>query len=253
MHRIAIAMMFAAFTAMSLGSCGGGGKKDVADPDDVAGRTDGDAADPAEDEIEDGLELEGTKGHIDPNDAQPVIERSLQKIAACWQEKAAKQRWLGGHVEIKALVDKEGVVTSAYIVAGDLGSWPVEKCLIAQARALEFPAPRGGKQAEVVFPVDFPTQGKVMDMDEQRTDQELGPKLAELDVCAQETGAGPESVSVTLYVGPGGAVTSAGFASGDAAPFDEAWGDCALEKALAWKLSDPHGIVWKASAAYQSR
>jgi hypothetical protein len=50
---------------------------------------------------------------------------------------------------------------------------------------------------------------------------------------------------VTLYVGPGGKVTSAGFDSDADDGISESWGDCAAKKVLGWKLPDPRGKVLK--------
>ncbi len=245
------------FSMVLVASACGGAKQSVKADDTAAkdpvvthdGDGDGTGDDP------DGMQVEGTQGHIAPEEAQTVIQASFEQLSACWQSEVTTHRYVGGHVELAMHIDRDGTVKTAKVADGDLGSWPVEKCLIAHALTMQFPKPKGGPEADVSFPLDFPTQSKnVRDMDEKRAGAELGKKIPELDKCADgKVATAPNDVQVTVYVGPGGAVQSAGFATSDATGFDEAWGDCALEKAKAWKMTDPRGVIWKGSAAYQGK
>jgi hypothetical protein len=233
----------------ALAAACGGAKKNVAKPDDKATQPVAHQNDDSNDgDGDDNMQVEGTVGHIDPDAAENVIQARADQMSGCWSQEAASHRYVGGHVELAMHVDRDGSVKVAKIADGDLGSWTIEKCLIASAKELTFPKPKGGPEADVSFPLDFPTQSKIVrDMDQKRAGAELAKKMNELDKCVEKQ---PKTVQVTVYIGPGGAVQSAGFATSDDGGLDEAWGDCALEKAMAWKVTDPRGVIWKGSMSY---
>jgi len=111
---------------------------------------------------------------------------------------------------------------------------------------MTFPRPTPkGHEAEFGFPIDFPARGSVNILAESGADVELQPKFPTLAKCEGRR----HRVRITTYTGPGGLVKSAGFASADG-PIDEKWADCAYEKAMGWKLTDPRGKVVRASSWY---
>jgi len=193
------------------------------------------------------MKVEGLLGQLQPSEIQPVIEMRWRDIEECYRDNIGKNRFVGGHVELKFRVFKDGKVKTVFIADGDLGSWPVERCVLAIANAISFPPPTPrGHEAEFGFPIDFPGRGSVNILAESGSDGELQPKFPLLAKCE---GKAPAKVRVTSYTGPGGQVKSAGFVSPEG-PLDEAWAECAYEKALSWKLTDPRGKVVKASSWY---
>lgn len=232
----------------ALVGCGGSGPRQVEEP-----KPEPVVAEPEEDDDEeepDDIEVEGLLGTLDVADIQPVIDRHARKLVACHRDHIGALRYVGGKVELKFRVARDGTVRRVQVASGDLGAWPVEKCVLGVARQMTFPPPRGG-EAEFSFPIDFPAQGRVVRLDELSATAELGARLGDLDACAAEAGVPPpREVQVTVYVAVGGAVTSAGFATTSDEPFDDAWGDCAVGRLMALRLSDPRGQVWKASSWY---
>jgi hypothetical protein len=172
--------------------------------------------------------VEGALGTLDSAAVQAEVQKSAGAVKACFDEHAPP-RYVGGALHVRARVGKDGKVKKAFVAAGDLGAWGVERCLMKLARGMSFGRPTGG-EAEVDLPFEFPPQGTAADAGE---DAALDGKLAALRSCGR-AGLGTQ---VTLYVGAGGRVTSAGFA-GDVS---EAWGDCAAAKARGWRLADPLG------------
>ena len=172
--------------------------------------------------------VEGALGTLDSAAVQAEVQKSAAAVKACFDDHAPP-RYVGGAVHVRARVGKDGKVKKAFVAAGDLGAWEVERCLVKLARGLSFGRPTGG-EAEVDLPFEFPPQSATADPGE---DAGLDGKLGTLRGC----GRAGQGTQVTLYVGAGGKVTSAGFA-GDVS---EAWGDCAAAKARGWKLADPLG------------
>lgn len=223
-------------------ACGGSQKPPVEEPTD-----DGEDArvEPAEEN--DGLEVEGLLGTLDPADVQPVIQKHARAIEKCYTGNTGEARFVGGTVELKLRVNLDGTVKTVRAVGGDLGSWPVERCLLEVARTFQLPRPDGG-EAEIGFPLEFPGRGMVTPLDGEQAEGELRPVLEALRECGAPGEAVP--VRVTVYVGPAGAVKAAGFASEGAQPVPAEWAECAHARALATRLSDPRGTVWKIQGYY---
>jgi hypothetical protein len=199
----------------------------------------------------DGMIVEGTRGHLDPADIQPVVERSWDEVQACYEGGVGKLRYIGGQLELKFRVNKDGSVKHVHVASGTLGAWPVEKCILAVAMAFRFPRPRGG-EAVFSFPIDFPARGRTVAMEPGRAASDLGPKLDKLASCVAEADGDVPPLALTVYVGPGGAVTMAGFAADGDAPIPEPFADCAAALVMSWKLSDPRGTVAKATVNWQA-
>ena len=193
----------------------------------------------ADDDDDDGVEIEGLKGHLDQADIQAGVEPHHDALTSCFMSRVGKRRFLGGQIELAWRIARDGSVKEVQIAAGDLGAWPIEKCLLEVSRSMTFARPKGGL-AEFSLPLDFPPRGTVLSWDEQKAQTEIEDKLPELAAC---DGAGGEVV-VTLYVGTRGQVQSVGFSS-PGAPYSDAWADCAAEAIGGWTLSDPRGQVAK--------
>lgn len=236
-------------------ACGGGAPKHAAAPAPEARSSRTPIEEPEDDDGgNDDVQVEGLMGHIDRVDIQPVIERSWDRVQSCYSGGIGKLRYVGGQMELKFRVARDGSVKHVHVARGTLGAWPVEKCVLEIARAMSFPKPKGG-EAEFSFPIDFPSRGRTIAMDEGRASSELPPKLATLTKCNEDVDGAteplPGRIDVTLYIGPGGKVTSAGFATEDQNDIPDAWADCAHAEATTWKLTDPRGSVWKATATWE--
>ena len=128
-----------------------------------------------------------------------------------------------GRDELAARVARDGRTARAQIVEGDLGAWPVEKCLVELMRQLSFGKPQGG-EAEVRIPLEFGSQGNAVAMD----GDELSKTVRSLRGCA----GAPKEATVTAYVGAG-------------------WCECVAARAKGWQLADPRGTAAKITARVQ--
>jgi len=212
-----------------------------------------------EEEPDDGLEVQSTRGKMDPDDVEAGIEPHAQALQDCYLSRVGASssrpqagragKWLGGKVELRWDIDKEGTLTSVRIVSSDLGSWPVEKCLLELARSMTFAKPKGG-DADFTIPFEFTARGNALWWEADMAANVVAKKVIELDGCAKQAKvADPTDVTVTVYVGTRGKVQAAGFAS--PAPIDDAWAECAYGKVMAWGLTDPKGKVAKLAFVYR--
>ncbi|HKA89055.1 MAG TPA: AgmX/PglI C-terminal domain-containing protein [Haliangiales bacterium] len=188
--------------------------------------------------------VDGTLGRLDDAAVQKAVGDAGAAIEACYSDHVGALRYVGGKLTVRAIVSRDGKVAHAQVADGDLGAWPVEKCLIDLARRLDFGKPQGGN-AEVRIPLEFAGRAPVTVMDEADSERELRQAMRALRAgCA----GGPKEATVTAYVAAGGRVTSVGFAS--EAKLAAAWCDCAEKRSRSWQLSDPRGSAAKLTGKY---
>ncbi len=232
--------------ATLLAACGGSPRAAPAAPADSDPTGGGDGAGDADEEADDDLEIVSTRGRIDPDVVTRALEPHAGTLEACYADHVGRRRWLGGGVELKWDVAADGAVSSVTLAQSDLGAWAIEKCVLAVAREISFGKPKGGR-AEVGMPLSFSAGAGAVPWDEDQAVRAVGGKPKDLAGCA-DGATDPTNVSVTMYVGTRGKVQSVGFASPTG--FEDAWADCAAEKAMAWALVDPRGKVAKLSFVY---
>ncbi len=182
------------------------------------------------------VQVEGLLGDIAQTDVERAVQRRNDAIAACYQEALDVSEQIEGSLEIAFEIGADGSVASAYLRNGTLGASEAEACILALAKRIAFPAPHGGTRAEVVYPLALEKPY------ENAAPAALGEAKARAvaeehaaDVARCVGGAG--GVQLTVYVGRGGKVISAGATSDS---LDAAAGAaCLAEAARAWTFADP--------------
>ena len=202
-------------------------------------------------EPDDGVQVTGGTGHVEPAVALAAIAPHRDRLTACYLQRVGRRRWLGGHLELRWEVAADGTIDKVLLADNDLGAWPVERCVLDIAREIRFGTPIGGA-AEVTLPLAFSAKGAPVLWDDDQRAKAVGTQLAKLDVCARGTPAMPEDVVFTIYVGGRGKALSVGFGSVVSA-IDDAWAGCAEKAVLAWHLPDPKGQVTKLAVGYRPR
>lgn len=257
-HRAALAAGF----ATALCSCGGA-KPPEGDGSSSGYRT---RISRAEDP-DDGVSLTTSRGVLEPEQIRAVVEPHSNEFSTCYISRVGDRRWLGGKLQLQWQVDGSGAVQSVHVNENDLGAWPVEKCVLAAARRLKFPPPRGGA-TDFTVPLEFSATGSAVVWDEAKSATALAPHLGSLAACAESPagtaapGSGdgvstspaeafaPAEATLALYLGSQGQVLSVGFAVEEPTGFSERWAECAYAAALSWKLAEPRVPVAKLSVRY---
>lgn len=231
---------------------------------------------PIEDESKDEPQEEGvtftkTKGSITKEAIEAGLAPHTAALSDCYTSNVGRRRWLGGHVVLHWDIKADGTVTSVKLAESNLGSWPIEKCLIDTAWLAAFGKPSGG-DAEFTLPLDFSPPSGTQVWDEDKALRAVGGQLAKLDECEhpkpEKTGKKkkappaktakptrpephpPANVVVTVYVGPQGKAQSVGFSSATS-ELGEKWTACAEAAAMAWRLPDPRGQIAKLAITYK--
>jgi TonB family protein len=246
MKRVACAVLLVA------SGCGGSARHPAPPPAHVAPpATDpGDGAGDDDDGDGDGdIQIQSTRGHMDPQVVQAGLSPHAGELSACYTSRLGRRRWLGGSVELRWQIAKDGTISSVQVSRSDLGAWPVEKCLLDVARAMTFGPPKGGP-ADFSIPLEFTARGGVIAWDADDAQRAVDKHVADLEACGKDAPA-PSDATITAYVGTRGKVQSVGFASAAKAGFvDDAWAECAAGRVMAWQLPDPRGHIAKLSFHY---
>jgi hypothetical protein len=194
------------------------------------------------------MSVSGTLGTLSDEEIGGPFERRWDQVSRCFAEARAKSKlwYLAGKVELKIRVGQDGKPKTAFVSSSTVGHYDVERCILGIARELSFSRPHGGSEAEFTYPIEFRGKAAVMPWDGER----LGPAMArhkkDVSACKRALAAAlPPSVMMTVYVAPGGKVTSAGFHAD--APLDDTFAMCLIEKCRTWRVDDPLGRIAKAT------
>ena len=204
-------------------------------------------APPAAPEKDDGVTVTGTLGHLSEEEIGGPFQRRWDEITRCYQDAAARIDYLGGRIELKVRIADSGDPKSVYVVSSTFGNYDAERCVLTVARALHFAKPHGGPEAEFTYPIEFRGRRAVTTWDGGRVEPSLVRHKRDLAACKLKVRADdlPPQLTLTVYVVPGGKVTSVGLAAD--APLDDAFGACLVQKTRLWRLDDPLGSIAKAT------
>jgi hypothetical protein len=225
--------------ALTLAGCGGSPKKEAAAP----------APAPREPRVEreadQEIQLQGELGTLDQEQVEGPFRNVSAEVSACYHSAVGKLWYLGGKLELKVRVNKDGSVKQVTTLT-PLGSFAVESCIVTIARGLFFPHPKGNAEAEFNYSWDFRAKASLKEWSNDDVGEKFDKHRPELVTC-EKKGPVPPGLRVTFYVTPGGKVTSVGL--GADAPLDEGYARCVAERVAAWKFDDPLGKI--ARATYQ--
>jgi hypothetical protein len=180
----------------------------------------------------DGLQISLERGVISQDAAQQAIMARWKELTSCYGEAGAAMSFAGGPVTLRFLVDGQGATTEVRVTDTQLGSYEVERCLVAVGRTIRFPHPQGNATAQVDYTLEFRSTGAigVMDLSPAELDPQLPTLHARLAAACEQLGA--DEVSATLYIDAAGAVRSIGLAS--SAPFDDQAAACVAGAIRRW-------------------
>lgn len=191
------------------------------------------------------MQVEGTVGELEDAAVQRVLQTNHAAMRRCYDEQAGRLHYVGGHLELKVRVLPSGRPKWVAIVDSSLGNTEIEQCVVTTLEKLQFPAPKGG-EGELTCPIDFAARTPTGSWQKERIASTLAKKKAALLACKGKAGtATVKALRMTLYVGPGGSATSAGFAADD--PQDAKLAKCVADRVLGLQFDDPLGQMVKVS------
>ncbi|HMG24062.1 MAG TPA: AgmX/PglI C-terminal domain-containing protein [Kofleriaceae bacterium] len=227
---------------LALAACGGAPPAEPRPQVSPVALTRAPVAEPAE--TDDGVVVSAGKGHVEPAAVEAAIGPYRSELSSCYTRRVGGRRWLGGRLVVRWELAANGAIERVLLADGDLGAWPIERCVLDTARRASFGRPIGGA-AEVVLPLEFSlcqpvpgargarpagdasdgcsVRGRAALWDEVASAKAVGSQLAKLDACATATAnaaattkatatatataklrPAPDDVQITLYVGRAG-------------------------------------------------
>jgi TonB family protein len=158
---------------------------------------------------------EETLGSLDEEAAQEGVNARLGQVTTCYMRERSSVTNLAGRVDLKFRVTTSGKVRWVRVVRSDLGSLPVEQCILRELAKAKFAAPEGG-EAEFSIPIGLDPREVVLASGAVTTPTRVPPEAKKLIASCKKlrpSGALPPGLLVTVYVDPEGTILSAGVSS----------------------------------------
>ena len=93
-------------------------------------------------------------GRLAPEVIQSVVRSNYAKVRECYEAGLARTPELHGSIEIRFVIDSEGMVHKPTLESSTLPDDQVNQCVVAVFSSLEFPKPNGDF-VNVVYPLKF--------------------------------------------------------------------------------------------------
>lgn len=190
---------------------------------------------------DDGVAIEGIMGTISADEVQMAMDPRMNRFLRCFSRRYDEVEVLEGEIEFSFHIDVRGGVTWVYPSRSTIGDRATERCLLSTAASTHFPRPHGG-EAEFSYPIEVGALDDVrpaVPWQPTQVSEAVEEHRGEIVDC----GSGP--FAITVYVGPGGSVLSAGVATSDPEQNDAL--DCVAELVEGWTFPDPGSYPAKVS------
>ncbi len=182
--------------------------------------------------VDDGMSVAGVMGTLDESQIQAPFRARWRDVTTCIDGVRKSKPYVGGQLELKVRVSKEGRARQV-VLMNTIGSRDVERCLLWIVRTFAWDRPSGGADAEFTYPIEIQRRHGVVEWAEGAIKPAKLHKLKHKISPCKGRGA-----VLSMYVGPGGRVVSAGVAN-----VDDDTAACLVDKALEAAMPDPMGAV----------
>jgi hypothetical protein len=96
----------------------------------------------------------GRGGRLDPNIIQRIVRAHYPYFTGCYESALAENRNLGGRVQIRFIIERDGSVRHVRAECTSMPDPDVVECVVAGYKQLHFPQPEMGI-VTVVYPIVF--------------------------------------------------------------------------------------------------
>jgi TonB family protein len=181
-----------------------------------------------------GMEIDSELGVVDSADVEAALSQHFDAIRDCYQQAGKAQRYAGGRVALRFLINGDGTIQDVLVTESPLGNYEVERCVVGIGRKIVFRAPTGKKATTFEYAVEFRSSNQlaVLDVDGLKVEHDIASFLPQLAACGQ---LAPEAANAIIYIEPNGFPGSVGLAAN--VPLDEDVGDCMVQTIRRWRMS----------------
>lgn len=196
--------------------------------------------------VSSGMSIEGQLGTLRQSEVSATLNPALDRMHTCYAQRLEEHPYLAGGAQFKIRIGTDGAVRWVLPLQSSIGDRATERCMADVLSGLRFPQPCGG-ETETTWGPTFEggeDARPAVAWESSRVQTQVNRRRAQLTQClATVSGA---SADVTLYVGQGGRVVTAGasVSTQDAASAIE----CLVNEVSAWRgLPDPGSYPAKAT------
>lgn len=190
--------------------------------------------------------VQGLLGNVTQDEIERVFSSHRSAMLRCYENAIEDVEEIEGEVKFELQVASDGSVDFAFVSHSDLGSADTESCMLEKVKNFHFKRVPGGV-AVIYYPLTLEAPYEPPDpevWDNNKVSEVISAHRDELESCLnQQTGA-----HVTLYVGKGGMVLSAGASGETREAFDSA--QCVARTARSWTFSPPKKDLAKVHLAF---
>lgn len=193
-----------------------------------------------DDDLQDGMTVEGTLGQLDQASIQEGLALHLPRVTACFSSRVARAPYLSGKIELQFRVARDGALKKLTLLSSSVGHWGVEQCVRKEMERASFSKPRGG-EAEFTYSLDFQGRYTPLVWDPGMVKDEITSKVEELltvkEGRQETTLTAPEGLVITFYVNRLGRVVSAGMTATE--PIEESFAEALILNLKKIEFVDP--------------
>ena len=186
-------------------------------------------------------EVSGLLGNVTQDEIERTFSDHQNAMMRCYEDAIADLEEIEGEVRFEAEVASDGTVNSAFISASDLGSIETESCMVNHLRSFNFKRVPGGV-AVIYYPLvleapyDHPA---FADWPQSEIDKVVSEHRDALNRCL----GGASGVRLTVYIGMGGVVLSAGASAETLDAYETV--SCISNEARSWTFPNPGDRIVK--------
>jgi hypothetical protein len=159
------------------------------------------------------MDIQAEHGSLDREDVADAVDPYFTRLSRCYEDAQPATDFASGQVTLRFVVGLDGSTSSVHVRSSDLGSYEVERCLVAVASRIRFARPQGYGVASFEYSLEFRSTGAIPVV--QLASDALAGALPAIGNRLLEDcgGLGINELRATLYVDRRGRVRSVGFGS----------------------------------------
>ena len=180
------------------------------------------------------MDMQMSIGVLDERTVDRAMAPHVPALVDCFERAGDARKYLSGQVVLRFVVEATGSVSDIHVIKNELGSYPVERCLIDAGRRIAFPRPEGNRKTDFEYSLRFRSTGEMRVLD-WRGDN-VAIRVASTNDFSTCGTLGPLQVEAIAYVEPAGTIGSVGFVS--QGPINPVAASCAEEQMLKLRISD---------------
>ena len=181
-----------------------------------------------------GMDMQMSIGVLDERAVDRAMAPHVPAMVDCFERAGDARRYLSGQVVLRFVVESSGSVSDIHVIKNELGSYPVERCLVGAGMRIVFPPPEGNRRTDFEYPLRFRSTGEMRVLDWRGDD--VAVRVASTGNFSTCGALGPQRVEAVAYVEPAGTIGSVGFVS--QGPIDPVAASCAEEQIHKLRVTD---------------